>query len=100
MKVLIVDDEPRVLQALNRVLRHAVPRDWVVTTAGSGFEALERLGGEGAVDVVVSDMRMPEMDGTALLGHVRTRWPDTVRVVLSGHSDPDASIRVASIAHQ
>ena len=99
MKVLIVDDEPRVLQALNRVLRHSAPRDWVVSTATSGFEALAQLGG-APVDVIVSDMRMPEMDGTALLGEVRVRWPDTVRVVLSGHSDPDAANRVASIAHQ
>jgi HD-like signal output (HDOD) protein len=100
MKVLIVDDEPRVLQALNRVLRHALPRDWEVSTAGSGQEALEQLADRGAVDVVVSDMRMPEMDGTGLLGAIRNRWPDTVRVVLSGHSDPEAAIRVASIAHQ
>ena len=99
MKVMLVDDEPRVLQALNRVLRHSMPKDWELTTASSGSEALAKLGG-APVDVVVSDLRMPEMDGTVLLGEIRARWPDTVRVVLSGYSDPDMSTKVASVAHQ
>ncbi len=99
MKVLIVDDEPRVVQALDRVLRHAGPRDWVVSTATSGREALAKLD-QGAVDVVVSDMSMPEMDGSTFLSEVRVRWPDTVRVVLSGHCDPEAAARVAAVAHQ
>ena len=99
MKVLLVDDEPRVVRALDRVLRTAAPRDWVVTTATSGREALEHLDREAA-DVVISDMSMPEIDGTALLSEVRDRWPGTVRVVLSGYSDPAAAARVATIAHQ
>ncbi|MCE9577224.1 MAG: HDOD domain-containing protein [Deltaproteobacteria bacterium] len=99
MKVLIVDDEPRVLSALNRVLRQSAPSDWEVSTATSGSEALAKLG-DAAVDVVVSDMRMPEMDGTTLLREIRARWPGTVRMVLSGHADPEEAHQVASIAHQ
>ena len=96
---MIVDDEPRVLSALNRVLRQSAPPDWEVSTATSGSEALAKLG-DAAVDVVVSDMRMPEMDGTTLLREIRARWPGTVRMVLSGHADPEEASQVASIAHQ
>jgi HD-like signal output (HDOD) protein len=99
MRVLIVDDEPRVVTAIDRALRMAAPHDWTVATATSGIEALAKLEVDTA-DVVVSDMSMPEMDGSALLSEVRVRWPGTVRVILSGHSDPRAAARVASIAHQ
>jgi HD-like signal output (HDOD) protein len=99
VKVLIVDDEPRVVIAIDRALRMAAPHGWTVATATSGTEALAKLDADAA-DVVVSDMSMPEMDGSALLSEVRVRWPATVRVILSGHSDPKAAVRVASIAHQ
>lgn len=87
-KILCVDDEQNILAALLRVFR---PHGYQVSTAASGDQALLMLEQE-PVDVVISDMRMPGMDGTALLEQVRTRWPQTVRLLLTGHSDIDATI--------
>ncbi len=82
-RVLCVDDERNILNALNRLLR----RDGhTVLTASSGASALELLAHE-EVDVVISDMRMPGMDGAALLEAVRARWPDTMRLLLTGYAD-------------
>ncbi len=66
---------------------------------GSGREALRFLE-EHAADIVVSDMRMPEMDGAELLACVRDRQPDAIRFVLSGQSSRDASVRAAHLTHQ
>jgi len=77
--VLCVDDEPSILSALRRVLRAEGCR---ILTASSGAEALALLEAE-PVDVVVSDMRMPVMDGARLLAEVRARWPGTARVLLT-----------------
>ncbi len=99
MQLLILDDDARILRGLARALRSAAPRDWETTTAGSGAEALELLRA-GRFDVVVSDMRMPGMDGPSFLSEVRDRWPDTARLVLSGHADPPDSARAARVAHQ
>ena len=87
-RILCIDDEPNILASLVRVFR---PHGYVVTTATSGDEALAMLERE-PVDIVISDMRMPGMDGTAVLEQVRARWPDTVRLLLTGHSDIDATI--------
>ncbi len=86
--VLCVDDEPSILSALKRVLR---AEDCKVLQAGSGAEALAMLEQE-AVDVVVSDMRMPGMDGAALLAQVRARWPGAARILLTGYADMNATI--------
>lgn len=86
--VLCVDDEPSILSALRRVLRTEGCR---ILTAGSGAEALALLEAE-PVDVVVSDMRMPVMDGARLLAEVRARWPGTARVLLTGYADMEATI--------
>src|SRR5918912_3063921 len=98
MRVLFVDDEPRVLDGLRRMLR-TKRHQWQMRFAASGAEALAVLAGEPA-DVLVTDMRMPEMDGAALLAQVRERYPRIVRMVLSGHSDRDASMRALEVAHQ
>jgi response regulator RpfG family c-di-GMP phosphodiesterase len=87
-RILCIDDEPNILASLVRVCR---PHGYVVTTATSGDDALAMLERE-PVDIVISDMRMPGMDGTAVLEQVRARWPDTVRLLLTGHSDIDATI--------
>src|SRR5919204_1757148 len=98
MRVLFVDDEPRVLDALRRLLRQR--RDeWEMGFVTSGAEALERLSAE-PVDIVISDMRMPGMDGAELLTRVRSEHPSVVRMVLSGHSEQEASMRVLQVAHQ
>ena len=86
--VLCVDDEPNILAALKRTLRGEGYR---VLTAGSGREALEVLLSE-PVDIVVSDMRMPGMDGAELLEKVHARWPGSVRLLLTGHADTSAAV--------
>jgi len=84
--VLFVDDEPSILSALRRLFRaHAMP----VQVANSAAEALALLQ-QHPVDVVVSDMRMPQMDGVAFLEQVRLRWPDTLRLLLTGYADVNA----------
>jgi HD-like signal output (HDOD) protein len=93
-----VDDEPSVLGGLRRQLwdRRA---DWDLDFAPSGAEALALLETAPA-DVVVSDMRMPGMDGAALLERVRQRWPSTIRLLLTGYTDQDQVLRSARSAHQ
>ncbi len=81
--ILLVDDETNILKALHRLLR---PEGYRILTAESGADALALLARE-SVDLVVSDMRMPEMDGAVFLAKVRQTWPDTVRLLLTGHAD-------------
>jgi len=84
----------RVLQLRLRSKR----RDWDMVFVESGAEALQALGLE-PYDVVITDMRMPQMDGEALLRVVRERHPAVARMVLSGHADQAAVLRTAAIAH-
>ena len=86
--VLCVDDEPGILSALKRALRS---RDVAVITATSGEQALEFMA-ELPIDLVISDMRMPGMDGAQLLERICSDWPDTVRILLTGYSDMAATI--------
>jgi response regulator RpfG family c-di-GMP phosphodiesterase len=86
--VLCVDDEPGILSALKRALRAP---DIAVITATSGAQALEFMA-ELPVDLLISDMRMPIMDGAQLLARTCREWPDTVRILLTGHSDTAATI--------
>lgn len=86
--VLCVDDEPNILSALKRTLRGDGLR---ILTAGSGREALEILVSE-PVDIVISDMRMPGMDGAELLEQVHARWPASIRLLLTGHADTSAAV--------
>ena len=95
-RVLFVDDEPRVLRGLFRLLRDD---RWALELAESGTEALEKLAGT-PYDVIVSDYRMPGMDGVTLLEHVRDAHPETVRVVLSGDIDQNSVLRSTAVAHQ
>jgi HD-like signal output (HDOD) protein/ActR/RegA family two-component response regulator len=96
--LLFVDDEPNVLSGLKRTLRPH--RDeWVMTFALGGERALEVLAQE-PVDVIVTDVRMPEMDGVELLRVVRDRYPATVRIVLSGQVDTGAAMSLSLLAHQ
>lgn len=83
--LLLVDDEPAVLKSLQRVFLD----DYNVFTAESGDEALSLLEKE-QVHLVVSDFRMPGMDGLQLLHKVKERWPETIRVMLTGYADVDA----------
>lgn len=96
--VLFVDDEAMILQGLKRQLRK-FKDTWSMRFAGSGPEALKMLEEEPA-DVVVSDMRMPQMDGAELLTQVRRRYPDTVRFILSGQTDQGALMSGICSIHQ
>ncbi|QID18927.1 HDOD domain-containing protein [Nitrogeniibacter mangrovi] len=98
MQVVVVDDEPRVLAGIERTLMMS-GRDWGLRFATSGQEALEMLEAQPA-DVVISDMRMPFMDGAELLVRVRERWPGTIRIILTGYSEMDATMRMLDVAHQ
>ena len=81
--LLCVDDEPNILASLRRLFR---AKGYRVLLAESGALGLEVLETE-QVDLVISDMRMPEMDGARFLAQVKERWPDTVRLLLTGYSD-------------
>ncbi len=96
--VVFVDDEPAVLDGLRRMLR-PLRRSWRLEFAESAEAALELLE-RSPVDVVVSDIRMPHMDGVALLSRIRDRYPGTARVVLSGHADRKLALGAARCAHQ
>ncbi len=97
-RILFVDDEPLVLQGLQRMLR-AFRDEWEMLFVGSGAEALARLA-ERPVDVVVSDMRMPGMNGVELLQEVARLHPQTIRMILSGDAHPEHVLQCVNIAHQ
>ena len=86
--LLCVDDEANILSALRRLFR---PHGYTVLTAGGGEEGLEILARE-PVDLIISDMRMPVMDGARFLGEARKRHPDTVRLLLTGYADMESTI--------
>ncbi len=86
--LLFVDDEKPVLNSLKRLLR---PTGIRVHIANSGAEGLAVLD-EFPVDVVVSDMRMPEMDGAEFLSAVAEKWPDTTRMLLTGYADLTSAV--------
>lgn len=90
--ILCVDDERNVVESMQLNLRQRFD----VRTALSGAEGLEALAKEEDVWVVLSDMRMPEMDGAAFLAEVRRRAPDTVRMLLTGFSDIEAAVRAVN----
>lgn len=82
-KVLLVDDEVRILEALERQLA----LDFEVFTAQSGFDALRMLRDTGPVDVIISDMRMPRMTGAVFFNRARELWPEVSRILLTGYAD-------------
>jgi response regulator RpfG family c-di-GMP phosphodiesterase len=86
--ILCVDDEPRIVDSLAVHLR----RDYQVFAANGGTSALQILKEKGAPAVIVSDMRMPGMDGATLLKHVRQLYPETTRILLTGEPGRDAAI--------
>jgi response regulator RpfG family c-di-GMP phosphodiesterase len=86
--ILCVDDEPRIVEGLAVQLR----RDYQVLAANGGNSALQILKDKGAPAVIVSDMRMPGMDGATLLKHVKQLYPETTRILLTGEPGRDAAI--------
>jgi putative nucleotidyltransferase with HDIG domain len=97
-RILFVDDERPVLDGLRSRL-HRQCGKWEMIFVDSGAAAIERMR-EHSYDVIVTDMRMPTMDGAELLQTVSTCWPETIRIVLSGYAELDQTARLIPIAHQ
>jgi response regulator RpfG family c-di-GMP phosphodiesterase len=86
--LLFVDDEPGILSSLRRLFRPHGYRIFIADGAAAGLKILE----SDDVDLVISDMRMPEMDGATFLKEVRDRWPDVMRLLLTGYSDMTSTV--------
>jgi two-component system NtrC family sensor kinase len=84
IRILFVDDERNVLKSLERTF---LDEEYEILTASSGIDGLSILENVSPLQVVISDYRMPEMNGVDFLREVCKRWPDTVRIVLSGYAD-------------
>ena len=97
-RILFVDDEPMVLSGLQRSLR-LMRSEWEMVFAPGGAEALAAMDLQ-TFDIIVTDMRMPGMDGAQLLEEVQKRSPQTLRMVLSGQSDRETILRSVNPAHQ
>ncbi|MBI5213258.1 MAG: response regulator [Nitrospirae bacterium] len=95
IKILFVDDEENVLAAVKRIF---IDTGYTILTATSGKEAIKTLE-DNDVQVIVSDYRMPEMNGVELLRTVRKQWNDIVRIVLSGYADLGAVISAINEGH-
>jgi DNA-binding NtrC family response regulator len=91
-RILFVDDEPAVLEGYQRLLS----REFDVETAVGGEQGLEKLAKDESFAVVVSDMRMPQMDGAQFLAKVMLKFPSVVRVMLTGNSDLQAAMRAVN----
>ena len=93
--LLLVDDEPNILRALNRLLRR---EGYKILTAQSGADALQLLQ-EHAVDVLITDQRMPVMSGTELLARVKEQYPHIVRMMLSGWLEATTIMEAVNVGH-
>jgi HD-like signal output (HDOD) protein/ActR/RegA family two-component response regulator len=97
-RILFVDDEPAILAGLQNLLYKDRKR-WEMVFALGGQLALDEIR-RGSFDIVVSDMRMPGIDGPVLLNQIKDEWPATVRIMLSGHADREAIVRALPALHQ
>lgn len=96
--ILFVDDEPNILSGLKRMLR-SMRKTMNFQFAENGPSALEIMASE-EIDVVVSDMRMPGMDGAELLSIVQKKYPYTIRLMLTGQADDASIMRTVGVVHQ
>ena len=97
-RILFVDDQPELLRGLRRAL-FEMTSEWAMEFADSGQKALEILT-KAPPNVIVSDMRMPGMDGAQLLDKVAKQFPSIIRIILSGHSDKELIFKSISQTHQ
>ena len=97
-RILFVDDEPALLAALSNLMRRDRHR-WDLVFALGGAEALRELD-QGSFDIVLTDMRMPEVDGLAVLTAVKERSPRTIRIILSGYAESAAVMQALPLVHQ
>lgn len=98
LRILLVDDEPSVLNAMRRML-HIMKNEWKIYTVVSGEQALNSLN-SGEFDMIITDMKMPGMNGAELLQKVKEQHPSVIRIVLSGYSDNDLILKSSNFAHQ
>lgn len=98
MRILFVDDEPFILEGLQNNLRRN-RRRWDMHFALGAEAALEAFRA-APFDVIVTDMRMPKMDGAALLAVIHDEYPQTIRIILSGYTEQEAVLRAIPVAHQ
>ncbi len=91
--ILLVDDEESVLHALVRLLR---PEPYDLLTATNGRQAVDMIA-QRPIDLVLTDYRMPEMNGVELLREIRPRYPDAMRIVLSGYANVDTMLNAVSV---
>lgn len=98
LRILFVDDDTSLLDSLRR-MSHKQRDKWQAEFANSGAEALSIMA-EHPFDVIVADMRMPKMDGGELLKSVAEQYPDTIRFILSGHSDKELIFKAIPWTHQ
>ncbi len=98
LKILFVDDDPNLINGLKRML-FSKRNEWECLYAENGFKALEILE-TNDIACIVTDMRMPGMDGAQLLKTVMGKYPQVVRIILSGHSDKEMILRSTQVAHQ
>jgi len=89
IRILFVDDEKGVLKSIRRLF---LDDDYDILVASSGEEGLEVLDAENSIQIVISDYKMPGMDGVSFLREVCRRWPETVRIVFSGYADVAAVV--------
>lgn len=96
--ILLVDDNPNVLYSFKRAL-HTGKNQWNILTAESASDALDIMAHE-PVDIIISDLRMPIMDGVTLLSIVSKQSPSTLRIAITGDADPLLCQQAALVAHQ
>ncbi len=94
-KILCVDDEPNILEGYQRSLR----KEFHIDTAAGGEQGLETIATRGPFAVVVSDMRMPGMDGVQFLSKVREKTENTVRIMLTGNADQETAMSAVNEGH-
>ena len=87
--ILVVDDEPEILDSLRRTLRDETYR---ILTTTSARDALARID-QGGIDLLLTDLDMPEMSGLELLERVRLLYPDVVRILITGHASLDSALQ-------
>lgn len=97
-RVLFVDDDAAILDGL-RVRLHTLRKSWEMVFVESGARAITEFE-QLPFDVIVTDMRMPGMDGAQLLDIISRRWPESIRVVLSGYAEDEQTARLLPVAHQ
>ena len=97
-RILFVDDEPMVLKGLQRTLRK-MRGEWEMIFTESSKQALDILAC-APFDVIVSDLKMPDMDGEQLLAEVKSKHPQVVRIILSGHVEQETTLKSVQLAHQ